>query len=155
VYAWAPLGRFTVARELRDGERVVATLRRRGLFFPQWWSVTEGPMEWVVLVEGLLFRRLVLRDGAGELATLYAQANDADAQVVWRDGRRWTLKQTSWLARASEISDGAGTVLRCGLLAVEVDAPRLSEVEVVLLASLHFVLANSPTFNPLDGFVPS
>ena len=160
-FAWAPLGRFTMKRELRDGPRAIAGLRRHG--FGNRWTLSAPPAEWSILVKGVLQRRLLLHDATGLLASLQDDLRHRSATVSWRDGRTWRWTQTSmWQRGQAVLTTTAGdevlqVLLGKGgtwLVAVEGDGGGLSELEVAQLVALHYVFLLSPTWNPLDGIGP-
>ena len=159
-YDWAPLGRFTTKRELRDGPRVIGRLRRRGIW--NHWTFADGPGEWPIQVKGIIRRRLLLNDPSGLLASLQDDMRDRASTVSWRDGRTFRWKQTSvWRHGEGVLTVGETHILRVFVvkgghmtIAVEGDGATLTELEVAQLVALFHVFLLSPAFNPFDIILP-
>lgn len=166
AYSYAPPRLFTRKRELRDGQRVVATV---GPIGSRSCVVVLGGDQatWALQVKrrfglfGGQFIHAKLVDAQGDLATLQSSEGQ-DARVEWKDGRTW-----HWITKsrvpsiAADLRDERGDILRYGrakgsvtAATVQVERAGLSETEIAALVALYdaFQASEATSFRLVPSF---
>jgi hypothetical protein len=168
-YVWGgPKGKwFSYKRELRDGDRIVATMGRVSKSMPL--TLGYGPTARHLRLERAAFSDdYVARSEGGDVVATVLQRQGLQefgkraARIMWPDGWELECTATGITRPVTELQDDQGTVLWIlpdrgwRALSVMVVRPGLDEDQVAVMVALAqaFELNLATSFNPFQFFAP-